>query len=256
MPQGRLDHSLRQPSIGEIMGAGEEAAPACSDQHLSKSLLLSKINRRWLAAKMIMDYICPGRTSQLVAGLAEQVDHLPGLLEPARGAACHIVDHTKYADHRRWQDRHTPSLVVEADVSAGHWGAQDAAAVHEPAYGLAELPHDRGVLRRSEIEAVGDRQRLRPSSRNIAVRLRQCKLRACVRIQQREAPVAVSREGDAESQILVNAQHASVLGLGEYGVSANVTVVLTSDPGLVAEVGRADHTKHCLGELLAAGWSG
>src|SRR5215211_5897271 len=152
------------------MGAREQTSAARPDQHLSQRLLLSKINRRRPPAKMIMDDCCPCRAGQFVAGLTEQ------------------------ADYWCWQDRRVAGLVVETDVPAGHRRPQHPAAIREPAYRLAELPHDRRILRRAKVEAVSDRQRLSPRGRDISVGLCESQLRTGVRIQQRIAGVAVRGE--------------------------------------------------------------
>src|SRR5512133_1426247 len=173
VPQRRLHDSQRQPAVGKIMSAGKHATTTRPDQHLSQRLLVSKINGEPATTEMIMNNLCPSRAGELITSPAEQVDRLSRHLEPTRGPSGDIVYQAEYTNHRRRQDWRIACLVIEADVAAGHRSAQFAAAVHEPAYRLAELPHDRRIFWGSEVETVGDRQRHRTGGRDIAVRLRQ-----------------------------------------------------------------------------------
>src|SRR5215208_4196218 len=155
------------------MSAREHAAAARPDQYLGQGLLLSKIDCQWTATKMIMNHLCPGGAAELITSLTELVDHLPSSLKAARGPASHVVDYAEHADHRCRQDRRTAGLVVEADVAAGHRRTEFAAAVHQTAYRLAELPHDGRIFRGPEVQTVGDGQRLGSGRCDIAVRLGQ-----------------------------------------------------------------------------------
>ncbi len=137
-------------------------------------------------------------------------------------------------------DRDVAGLVVEADVAAGDRDAELEAAVGEAGDGLRELPHDARVLGRAEVEAVGDRERHRTGGGDVAVGLGQRQLRAGVRVERGEAAVAVGGQRDAEAGLLVDADHAGVLGLREHGVAQHVAVVLVGDPGLGREVRRGD----------------
>ena len=131
-------------------------------------------------------------------------------------------------------------LVVEADVAAGDRQAELAAAVGQAADGLGELPHDLGLLRGAEVQAVGDGQRLGAGDGDVAVGLGEVQLRAGVRVEPGVAGVAVEGQRDAAVGVLVDADDAGVLGLGEHGVAADVAVVLLGDPGLVGAVRAAD----------------
>src|ERR1035437_10030989 len=58
-------------------------------------------------------------------------------------------------------DRDVGSLVVQRDVAAGHRDTESLAALRDTTRCLRELPHDTRVLRRTEVQAVRDRQRAR-----------------------------------------------------------------------------------------------
>ena len=112
------------------------------------------------------------------------------------------------------------------------------AAVHQPADRLGELPHHRRVLRRAEVEAVGDGDRLSTADGDVAVRLGQGQLRAGVRVEQVNRPL---QSVASATPRLVSSSIRSmpgVLGLGQHRVAADVAVVLVGHPGLVAEVRR------------------
>src|SRR5665811_276660 len=135
-------------------------------------------------------------------------------------------------------DRRVAGLVVQRDVAAGHRDAERPAALRDASHGLCELPHDTRVLRRAEVQAVRDRQRHGPGSRDVAVGLGQRELRTGIRVELGVAAVAVRRDRDAAAGLLVDAHHAGVVGHRECGVAHDVAVVLVGDPGLVAEVRR------------------
>src|SRR5215204_3961161 len=102
---------------------------------------------------MIMDDLCPGRSGELVTGLAEQADGIAWNGKAHRGPVRDIVDDAQDTDDRRRQDRHLTGLVVEANVAASHRRAQLTATVNQTTDGLGELPHHRRILRGPEVEA-------------------------------------------------------------------------------------------------------
>ena len=198
----------------------------------------------------------PGRAAELRTRLAEQQQRL-AVRPPAAGdAAADVLVHAEHADDRRRVDRDVAGLVVEADVAAGDRQAELAAAVGQAADGLGELPHDLGLLRGAEVQAVGDGERLGAGDGDVAVGLGQVQLRAGVRVEPGVAGVAVERERDAAVRLLVDADDAGVLGLGEHGVAAHVAVVLLGDPGLVRAVGAGDDGEPVRLELRAGARAG
>ena len=196
-----------------------------------------EVDRRRQAAEVLVLDVGPLRAAELVGGGAEQVDHLAGRL-PARGrAAGDVVHDAEHADDGRRVDRDVAGLVVERHVAAGDRDAELAAAVAEPADGLGELPHDARVLGRAEVEAVGHGQRHGAGGRDVAVGLGERQLGPGVGVELGEAAVAVGRDGDPAAGLLVDPDHAGVVGLRERGVAHDVAVVLVGHPGLVAQVG-------------------
>ena len=59
-------------------------------------------------------------------------------------------------------------FVVEADVSADDGDVESAAGIGHAANGLLELPRNRSAFRIAEVQAVGDCQRARAHTREIA----------------------------------------------------------------------------------------
>ena len=130
------------------------------------------------------------------------------------------------------------------------------AAVGEPAHGLPELPHDVRVLRRAEVEAVGDGDRHGAAGRHVAVRLGQRELRADVGVERDEAGVAVGGDGHPATGRLVDPDHPGVGGLRADGVAAHVAVVLVGDPGAAGEVGARGHPEDLRPQLGRGGRAG
>ena len=91
----------------------------------------------------------------------------------------------------------------------------------------------------------------RAGDADVAVGLGERELRAGVGVELGEAAVAVGRDRDAEAGLLVDADHAGVLGLGEDRVAQDVAVVLVGDPRLVGEVGRRRPAQQLVAELVA-----
>ncbi len=249
--QRRLDDRLGQTAVGQVVRGVDHAVAGGGDQDLAEQALALQVDLRGQAAEVVVDHLGPGRAAELLTRVAQQVQQLAVLLEGDRRAPGHVVDDAEDRDHRGGVDGGLAGLVVERDVAARDRGAQLQAAVGQAAHGLRELPHDRRVLRRAEVQAVGDRQRLRARRGHVAVGLRQGELRARVRVELGVAAVAVGGDGDAEAGLLVHADHARVLGLGEDGVALHEVVVLLGDPLLGRLVGRADQLEDLVLQLLA-----
>ena len=191
--------------------------------------------------------------SELVARGAEQVDVVALVLPSARDAARHVIDDTQHGDHGGRVDGHVARLVVERDVAARDGDLEFEASVGKPLDGLAELPHDLGVLGRAEVQAVAHRNRCGTRGRNVAERLGEGELRAAVRVEVAVAAVGVGRDREAEAALLVDAHHAAVVGEAQRRVAEHVLVVLVGDPGLVCEVRRAEQGEQVGAQVGAAG---
>ncbi len=198
-----------------------------------------------------MDDVRPLGAVELVARRAEEVD-VGVVAAEARGRALRDVGHdAEHADDGGRVDRDVTGLVVEADVAAGHRDAEELAALGDAADRLAELPHDARVLRRAEVEAVGDGERRGARGRDVAVGLGERELRTGVGVELGEAAVAVGGHGDAATGLLVDPHDPGVVGLRERRVAEDVAVVLVGDPRLVAEVGRAEQRQQLRLDVVA-----
>src|SRR5690606_38285640 len=151
---------LDKTAVGQVVRGVDHAVAGGGDQDLGQQALPLQVHPRGQAAEVVVDDLGPGRAAELLAGVAEQVDQLALLPEGGRGAAGHVVDDAEDGDHRGRVDGGLAGLVVQRDVAAGHRGAELPAAVRQAAYRLGELPHDRRVLGRAEVQAVGDGERL------------------------------------------------------------------------------------------------
>ena len=210
-----------------------------------------KVDQRWHATKVVVDDLRPGGAVEFVAGGAEQVDEFAIGTPTHRGTAIHIVQNAKDAHHRSRQDRGVASLVVEAHVAACHRNAELQASVGEARNGSFELPHDGGIFRRTEVEAICHGQRNGTGRRYVAVRLGQSQLGTLVGVELGEPSVAVSGQCNPESGLSVDAYDTGVLGLREHGVALDVSVVLVGHEGLVREVRRCCQQQHRLPQLRA-----
>src|SRR5919112_3272947 len=112
------------------MRAAEQASPARPDHHVREALLKIEINRWRATPKMIMDGLGPRGSRQLLTSPTQQIDCIARHSEAHRGPTSDIVDDPEDAHDRSGQDRDVASLVIEADVAAGHRRAEFATAVN------------------------------------------------------------------------------------------------------------------------------
>ena len=212
------------------MGGRDQSVARGRRKYVREEFLPRKIDRGRNTAEMISRHLCPDRPVELIASLTEQIQRLARFAAQAGGKpAAYVVDHPEHPDHRGGQDRRRPSLVVKADVAAGDRYAKGRAAIGQSAHGLRELPHHPGILRRTEVEAVGDRDRGGAGDGDVAVRLGQGQLSTGVRIELGVPTRGVGRHRNAAVGLFVDAQHTAVGVLGEHGVTAHVAVVLRRD---------------------------
>ena len=142
-------------------------------------------------------------------------------------------------------------LVVEADVAAGDRDAELARSRRRARARPAANCHITcRVLRRAEVQAVGDGQRRGAGGRDVAVGLGQRELGAGVGVERDEAARCSRwpprRRGRSASSTRTTPASA---GCGEHGVAADVAVVLVGDPGAAAQVRAA---RPCAGSSRAA----
>ena len=179
---------------------------------------------------MPVHFVRPLGSTELVVRLPEDVDELAILLPSHRRAASNIVDHAEHTNHRRRKNRNFTGLVVERHVATSDRRSEFETTIGQPTNRLGELPHHFRILRRTEVQAVRDRQRLRTGDCDIAIRLGKRKLRTGVRIKFRDPPIAIGGERNTKAGFLVHAHHAGVLRLCEHRVAQDVAVILIGDP--------------------------
>ena len=241
--QAGLGERDGQPAVGQVVRRGQQPVRGRRGEQGGQPPLGVEVGRWRTAAQVTVAHVRPGRAAELRLGPAEQHDagsRPARQREPDGEPAAHVVVDAEHSDDRGGVNGRRPGLVVEADVPAGDRHAEGGAAVREPAHGLGELPHHRGVLRRAEIQAVRHGQRARPGRRHVPVGLGQRQLGAQVGVEPAVAAVAVGGQRDAEPGRLVHPEQAAVFRHGQHGVAADVPVVLVGDPALVGQAGRAE----------------
>ena len=151
-PQPGLGQRLRQPAVGEVVGAGDYA------DRVAQQLARRSAARSTRGGTRRGDRARRSPTRSLTAPRGSRRAGRPARPRRSRRTAYDgdVLHHAEHGDHRGGQDRRLAGLVVEADVPAGDRDAELEAGVLEAAAGLRELPHDVGVLgepkfRQSEI---------------------------------------------------------------------------------------------------------
>src|SRR5207244_3370201 len=110
----------------------------------------------------------PGLVAEIGDGEADLgalVARQAGLRE--RDPAAALGAAADYADGRRRVDRPLGRLVVEGDIAGDDRRLQRLARLRHPEDRLTELPEARRLLRRREVQAVGDRLRRRADARQV-----------------------------------------------------------------------------------------
>ena len=249
--QGGVDERGGEAAVREIVGGVQQALAGGGGEQRAELLLACEVRLRWRAAQVTVDDPGPCRAVELEVGAPEQVQVVAGVLPPRGDATPDVVDHAHDRHDRSRMDRHVAGLVVEAHVATGDRDPQLEAGIRETLDGARELPHHLGVLGAAEVEAVADRDRGRAGDGDVAVRLGEGELRAEVRVEVGVAAVGIGGEGDPETALLVDADHARIVGVAEGGVAHDVAVVLVGDPAHVGEVGAADKRQQLLLQRLA-----
>src|SRR3712207_2492065 len=140
-------------------------------------------------------------------------DHIPLALEAWGGMALRVMQEPDHADDGRRVDSPCLRLVVEADVAAHDGGAEGSAGFCHPLYAPDELVVVLLSLGTAEVQAVGERDRLRPDAREVAVRLGDRGRAATLRVEVAVAAPPVGRKGEAE---LRSEEHTSELQSRQY----------------------------------------
>src|SRR6266705_6972075 len=171
----------------------------------------------------------------LVAQSVQQNYSVVGFAEGDLEGAGGVLENAQDADDRRGIDRFAEGLVIEADVPAGDWCGEGGAGFGDTVDGLAELPHQFGLFRAAEVEAIRGRDGPRAAASHVARRFRDGVHRAHARIQLAPAAVAVGRERqralyDARLRILDAHDRRIARARTGQRVRANRTVVLLGDP--------------------------
>ncbi len=248
--QARLGQGLCEPALGEVVRGVDHAVARGVDEDVGELLLRVRPELRGHAAEVAVDDIGPRRAVELLGGGAEQVDRLAGVLPARRGGTGDVVEHAEHADHRGRVDGDAAGLVVQRHVAAGDGDAELLAAGGQTLDGLRELPHDLRVLRRAEVEAVGDGERPGARGGDVAVCLGERELRPACGVEVAVAAVGVGRDRHAEPGLLVDPDDTGVVGERECGVALHVAVVLVRHPGLRGEVGGAEESQQRGAQLL------
>ena len=233
----RFGHSDGQTALRKVVRGVDHAVTAGVDEDLAEFAFSFRLELRRQTAQVAVCDIRPGRTAEVLFCFAQQVDCVAGTREARRGCAGDVVENAHDADNRGGQDRGVARLVVQRHVAAGDGNAKSLASLREALNRGGQLPHDGGVFRRTEVEAVGHGHRTSAGGGDVAVGLGQCQLSAGCRIQVGVAAVGVSGQRNAQTRFLVDADDTGVVGECQSGVALHVAVVLVGDPFLRAQVG-------------------
>ena len=147
----------------------------------------------------------------------------------------YVVDQADAADDRRRVDRPAVGLVVEGDVARDDGNAERLTGARHALDGLGELPGDLRLLRVSEVEAVGQRERAAAGTGDVARGLEDGERAAGTGIEKGEPAGAVERHGDAPERG-AQLQHGRVEAGPSHRSRLDELVVLAVDPRAARDV--------------------
>ena len=249
-------------------------------EEISQGRRRCQIHLRGKSQKCVVFHLLPDGTAQLIMGLTQKIQ-LFELIIGRRRLRCRIrritgirfalgegrafrrqapeevVDVVIHRGHdarntneRRRQDRLRPRLIVERHVAARHGNAQLTGTIGKAMHGFTELPHDGGILRRTEVEAVGHRHRTSTRHNDVAVGLRQGQAGTHVRIELRVPSRRVRRHSNTTASGFVDTQYTGIGVLRLHRVPHDVAVVLLGDEGARTQCRGSNHAKPRLAQLV------
>src|SRR5581483_9632338 len=156
------------------------------------------------------------------------VSHLPGLE--------HVVQYPHDTQYRSGVNSLAQSLVVETHVAAGYRDFQFFAGLGHAVDHLRKLPHNVRLLRISEVQAVGCRNRSGAAACHVSGGLSHRVHGPEPRVEVAPAAVAVERHGQAALRALDANDTRVASTRPDYGVGLHHRVVLLPYPTLSADV--------------------
>src|SRR5882762_10159441 len=173
------------------MRGPKQPALGAADEELDETFLRLQVNARRLAAHEIVADLPVRRGPELGTRLAEDEDEITARARVARHRAVRPHQQPDHPHDGRGIDGPGRALIVEGDVAARHRCAEHAAGISDAAARFAELIENRGALRVTKVQTVGDTERPGTGAGHVARRLRDGRLAALVRIEPHVAAVAV-----------------------------------------------------------------
>ena len=154
--------------------------------------------------------------------------------------AVELLDDAEQAHDGRRRDVVARRLVVEADVASDDGDVEGAARFAHPVDRLGQLPHDLGMLRVAEVQAVDERERTGGDARKVRSGLGHDHRSAEPGIVRAPTVVAVGGErktapGVVPGDRMLQAQNGCVGARPLHGVEEQLMVVLRPDPRVVGE---------------------
>ena len=218
------------------MGTADESFADNPKKCVVNGDFLIEVERRRSPFLAAMDGQEIMRAAEFVAGLTEEVDLVPSLLEGLSGDMGSISDGSNHGDGRSGVDRPGRAFVVEADVAPGDRDAEGAASLGNSLHGGTELVEVLGLVGIAEIEIVGDADRNGSGAGKVAGALGNGNTGTDRGIEFAVDGVAVG--GGGKDLVRLTDNENGRIGTGKNGrSSANHVVVLAPDPALASDTG-------------------
>src|ERR1051326_1125641 len=151
------------------------------------------------------------------------------MLEAAPNDQAGVFDEPQHSDDRTRIDRPFRTLIVKADVPAGHGSLQRRASVADSSDRLLELPEHLRFLWITEVQAICYRNRPCSHAGNVSCALGYCDLCPPIGIQKDIPWIAIGLEGDRPAAS-INSDDGGIGAPRHDGVISDHRVVLCRDP--------------------------
>src|SRR5256884_3190785 len=186
-----------------------------------------------------------GARSSVGVRTVEKKDDVARVAEGHFKHAGNVVENAEHADDGSGIDRFAEGFVVEADVASGDGRAESQRSFGYAVDHLRKLPHDFGLFRAAEVEAVRGGERTRAARGNVARGFRDGMHRAEVWIELAPAAVAIGRERESTLDLIgfriFDAHHGGITGARPgKRIRAHRGVILLGDPALGSKRGRSE----------------
>ncbi len=246
---GHLGQGDTDAAVGDIMDPVEQPIADQPGHQLHQPGMAFQVERRQGAAPVSPRREGPQRAAQARVVLGpDQQQVVTSHQGDRRWGRRQVLDQAEDGNDGGGVDVAPPALVVQADVAPDDGNAERQARLGHAVDGLGELPHDLGVFRVAEVQAVDQGHRASAHAGHVERRFGHHQSGAGAGVEGTPATVAVRGQGHASARGRpgrrrrqpgrLQAQQDGVAPRGHHRVQEQLVVVLPVHPRRVDQHGQ------------------